>query len=115
MPWPDEATDGRTPDGDRRALGEDERPAPAHREPEARSSADPSIRRGLAGRIVRTSIVGALVGAAFGAFIGLLFDGAGLAVGLGIAFALAALVIAGLMPSEREDGLVDDDVARHSP
>jgi hypothetical protein len=67
---------------------------------------DVSTRDGLSTRILRGSVVAALVAGALGAIVGYTVSGPGLGVGLGVAFALSIGALWGFGPTESEDGSI---------
>ncbi len=67
---------------------------------------DVSTRDGLSTRILRGSVIAALVAGALGAIVGYTVSGPGLSVGLGVAFALSMGVLWGFVLTESEDGSI---------
>jgi hypothetical protein len=97
-------TDHNRPDAlDAEALDQEQ---PAWRSP----GEDASTRRGLPSRLILVGAVASLIGGAVGAIVGYAVSGLGLAVGLGVAFALVSGVLAGFVPAESEDGSVATSV-----
>lgn len=74
-------------------------------------SEDVSTQRGLPKRIVVGGVVAAIAAGGVGAIIGYVVSGPGLALGLGLAFALILGVLSGYVPTQSEDGAIAKSVS----